>query len=110
MLRGIPVLAADVCGMREAKLGVPYLLPVSPIDRYPDAATVHLPKGNVPEQDPEPWLRTLRELLTDQEQYARLSEQSRTAAHAFVRGLDRDAIEKYMIRLQDASEPLPAMS
>lgn len=108
MLRGIPVLAADVCGMREAKLGVPYVLPVSPITSYPEADAVHLPKGEVPEQDPEPWLRVLRELLTDQEKYATLSELSRTRAREFVRGLDRDAIEDLMIRLQGADMPAPA--
>jgi glycosyltransferase involved in cell wall biosynthesis len=102
MLRGIPVLAADVCGMGEAKLGVPYVLPVKPIEQYPDAASVHLPKGFVPEQDPEPWLRVLRRLLTDPEHYREIQEQSRTAAHSFVRNLDRDGIENYMVRLQEA--------
>ena len=34
MLCGIPVLASDIAGLREAKLGVPYLLPVNPIRDY----------------------------------------------------------------------------
>src|SRR5579883_2505819 len=34
MLRGVPVMAADVGGIPEAKLGVPYLLPVKPIAKY----------------------------------------------------------------------------
>ncbi len=33
-LRGVPVMAADVGGIPEAKLGVPYLLPVNRIERY----------------------------------------------------------------------------
>jgi glycosyltransferase involved in cell wall biosynthesis len=110
MLRGIPVLAADVCGLPEAKLGVPYLLPVAQIEQYPEASTVHLPKGHVPPQNVEPWLRTLQRVLTDPGHYAELAQQSRTAAREFVAGLDRDAIEKYMVHLQSSSEPLPAQS
>ncbi len=34
MLRGIPVLASNLGGLPEAKLGVDYLLPVAPIARY----------------------------------------------------------------------------
>ena len=34
MLRGVPVLAGDIGGIREAKLGVDYLLPVRPIEKY----------------------------------------------------------------------------
>ncbi len=35
MLHGIPVLASDIGGLPEAKLGVDYLLPVRPIEEYP---------------------------------------------------------------------------
>src|SRR5581483_7833703 len=34
MVRGIPVIASDVGGLKEAKLGVDYLLPVNPVTRY----------------------------------------------------------------------------
>ena len=34
MSRGIPVIASDVGGLAEAKLGVDYLLPVKPVVRY----------------------------------------------------------------------------
>ncbi len=34
MLRGVPVIASNTGGLPEAKMGVPYVLPVSPIVRY----------------------------------------------------------------------------
>ena len=37
MLRGVPVMAANVGGIPEAKMGVPYLLPVTPIAKYQTA-------------------------------------------------------------------------
>src|SRR5690349_2088936 len=54
MLRGIPVLAAATDGLREAKLGVPYLLPVRMIRRY--SAVGGRPEPLLPEQDAGPWL------------------------------------------------------
>ena len=38
MLRGVPVIASDAGGIHEAKLGVPYLIPVNLITRYKPAA------------------------------------------------------------------------
>ena len=38
MLRGVPVMAANVGGIPEAKMGVPYLLPVQPHREIPDRA------------------------------------------------------------------------
>ncbi|WP_073969493.1 glycosyltransferase family 4 protein [Streptomyces sp. CB02460] len=104
MLRGIPVLAADVGGLREAKLGVGRLLPVRPITRYPGAGPVALPDAEIPAQDVAPWLDALRELLGDEEGYGRLARESRRAARGFVAGLDPDAIEAHLTRL---STPVP---
>ena len=80
MLRGIPVLASDIGGLPEAKLGVDYLLPVAPAQRSA--------QGYVsPPQDVAPWAAALRALLTDAEAYERCSRASREAATAFVSGI-----------------------
>lgn len=76
MLRGIPVLAAEIGGLPEAKLGVPYLLPVRP-------AEPHDGGFRVPEQDVEPWAAALAELLARPALEAEVASASRAAALDF---------------------------
>ncbi len=77
MLRGIPVLASDLGGLPEAKLGVDYLLPVKAAERRGGAYLF-------PHQDTEAWSAALGELLVDENAYDRCSRQSREAALNFV--------------------------
>jgi glycosyltransferase involved in cell wall biosynthesis len=107
MLRGIPVLAAATEGLREAKLGVPYLLPVRRIRRY--AAVGGRPEPLLPEQDPGPWLEALTALLADPAHHAELAERSRDAATAFVSSLDPGRLETYLAELRPVppQEPPP---
>ena len=52
MLRGVPVMASDVGGIPEAKMGVPYLLPVNPIAKYQARLDEQMvPVAEVPPQD-----------------------------------------------------------
>jgi glycosyltransferase involved in cell wall biosynthesis len=99
MLRGIPVLAADVAGLREAKLGVDYLLPVRPIPVYARSTPLALPDAQPPSQDLAPWRSALRRLTGDPEHHRQVSEQSLMAAEDFVARLDADAVERYLFRL-----------
>src|SRR5205085_4817518 len=56
MLRGVPVMASNVGGIPEAKMGVPYLLPVNAIARYEARVdTQMVPAAQVPPQDVGPW-------------------------------------------------------
>jgi glycosyltransferase involved in cell wall biosynthesis len=102
MLRGVPVLAADVGGLREAKLGVDHLLPVHPIEAYSERAALALPTPQLPAQDVGPWLDTVRRLLSDGSAYRRLSGESRSAAEHFVAGLDPDALQDRLLGLVGA--------
>lgn len=97
MLRGIPVLASDSGGLPESMLGVNYVIPVCPIERYEQRLDERmLPVPVVPEQDICPWLATLGGLLAERERYEQLSEQARAAATAFHARLDVAPFEEFL--------------
>ena len=109
MLRGVPVLASDVAGLVEAKLGVPYLLPVRRIAHYDASADPSRPVPEIPAQDLAPWRDALRRLLTDPSHFDDVAARSRTAATDFVDSLDSRGLERYLTaRLpHDPSRPDP---
>jgi glycosyltransferase involved in cell wall biosynthesis len=92
MLRGIPVLASNVGGLPEAKLGVDYVLPVR-------AAELRDCRYVSPPQDANPWAEALQQLLNDRTTYTRCSEQSRAAALSFVATTDVSQFEQFLNRL-----------
>ena len=97
MLRGIPVLASNVGGLPEAKLGVDYLLPVAPAERQGDAYVY-------PPQDTECWSDALRELLSDAVTYGRCSEASRQAAMDFLPKTSASLFETFLGRLEVSND------
>ncbi|MFB4280082.1 glycosyltransferase [Nonomuraea sp. MTCD27] len=105
MLRGVPVLASDVGGLAEAKLGVPYLLPVNRVERYQTAGHAR-PAPVLPAQDLGPWLAALRRLLDDPGHHRDLAARSRQAARRFTDGLEKDALERYLTTLTPARQAL----
>ncbi|HLL70298.1 MAG TPA: amino acid adenylation domain-containing protein, partial [Pyrinomonadaceae bacterium] len=106
MLRGIPVLASDIGGLPEAKLGTDFLLPVRPIERFGERLNENmLPLPVVPEQDARPWSDALRLVLSNQKFYERQSAAARAAALQFVSSLSLDPLEKL---LNETSTQRPA--
>jgi glycosyltransferase involved in cell wall biosynthesis len=83
MLRGIPVLASDVGGLPEAKLGVDYLLPITPARRCGEDFVA-------PPQDVGPWCEALDGLRSDRARYERCSAESWEAANRYVAGVRAD--------------------
>lgn len=101
MLRGIPVIASDSGGLKEAKFGTGYVIPVRTIERYQPVFDEHgMPKPVVHENEVAPWLAALNELLTDSEAYRRESEASREAALRFVARLDAGDLARYLETLR----------
>jgi glycosyltransferase involved in cell wall biosynthesis len=94
MLRGIPVLASDIGGLPEAKLGVDYVLPVVPGEFRKEGFFS-------PPQDLAPWTKALHELLSDEDTYRRCSRHSRQAAHDFVARVSVSRFEALMDQLAE---------
>jgi glycosyltransferase involved in cell wall biosynthesis len=97
MSRGIPVLASNVGGLAEAKLGVDYLLPVNPVACYrPMVDELMVPIVEIPPQNVEPWAAVLARLITDLQHYEQLSAESRRVALAYARNLNVLPFESYL--------------
>jgi len=100
MLMGIPVLASDQGGLIEAKLGTPYVLPVRPITRYAmEFDENRMPVAIVPEQDLEPWVRAIEELMSDQQLYEQQAKMAHERAVEFVQGIREDEFERFLMGL-----------
>ncbi len=103
MLRGVPVMAADVGGIPEAKMGVPYLLPVAPISKYrPSLDEQMVPVAEVPPQDIGPWREALARLFSDPAHYAEISRASRAAALEYAEKLSAEPFERLISNLPAA--------
>jgi surfactin synthase thioesterase subunit/glycosyltransferase involved in cell wall biosynthesis len=108
MLRGVPVLAANVGGIPEAKLGVDYLLPVKPIEKYlPQVDAQMVPIPIVPKQDIRPWQNALERVTADREHYAALSKASRVAALNYTQNHGVELFESYLQELVRSPKKQP---
>jgi surfactin synthase thioesterase subunit/glycosyltransferase involved in cell wall biosynthesis len=97
MARGVPVIASAIGGIPEAKLGVPYLIPVNPIVRYDPAVDENMaPVAQVPEQNIDPWQAALERLSTDRAHYEQLAGQSQSAALDYAKSLSVKPFEQFL--------------
>ncbi len=98
MLRGVPVMAANVGGIPEAKMGVPYLLPVNPISRYQTRVDERMvPVAEVPQQETGPWREALGRLLSDRAHYEEIARASRAAALEYADHLSVEPFERLLL-------------
>ncbi|MBI2690052.1 MAG: glycosyltransferase [Acidobacteria bacterium] len=103
MLRGLPVIASDSGGLKEAKGPTGYVVPVRPVERYGHTFDeAHMPVPVLPEQDIEPWVEALSKLLASQEAYEQEAALSRRRASEFVSGLQPRALETLLASLETA--------
>lgn len=109
MLRGVPVLASNIGGIPEAKLGVDYLLPVRPIEKYETRVDEQMvPLADLPPQDIRPWQAALERLLGNRAHYAELSNASRQAALAEAVGLSVGPFETLLEQMGQVTSPAHA--
>ncbi len=92
--RGVPVLASDVGGLREAMCGMDFVLPVEPIRLYKASVSEQMaPEAVIPAQDVAPWRKALVQLTDDASFWSRLSRQGREAALKYIEGLSTRPLE-----------------
>jgi surfactin synthase thioesterase subunit/glycosyltransferase involved in cell wall biosynthesis len=109
LLRGVPVMAANVGGIPEAMMGVPYLLPVRPIEKYATRVDEQMvPVAEVPEQAVLPWREALMGLLGDRAQYEEIARQSRRAALEYAKELHAGHFEQLLLTGKKRAAPSPA--
>jgi surfactin synthase thioesterase subunit/glycosyltransferase involved in cell wall biosynthesis len=97
MLRGVPVLAANVGGLPEAMMGVDYLLPVKPVIQYHSRVDKQMvPVAEVPVQDIRPWVDALRKVTSDRGHWTQLARRSREAAHGYVNSISVEPFERFL--------------
>jgi hypothetical protein len=100
MLRGIPVLASNLGGLVEAKLGTSYIFPVNGIEKYTLARNeLLLPIPEIPNQDVQPWISAILDLEKNVDLYRSASIRARNAAHIFVKNIYPDAFESILVDL-----------
>jgi glycosyltransferase involved in cell wall biosynthesis len=105
MLHGIPVVASDAGGLIEAKMGTRFVVPVRGIERYrPIFDERGMPQPEIEPTPIEPWTDAVRTLLTDRALYEDESRKSRTAALAFVGGLDARKLEELLQSIEPHKE------
>jgi len=109
MLRGLPVIASDSGGLKEAKAGTGFVIPVQPIRSYlPEFDEVHMPKPIIPDQDLAPWCEALQTLTADSNAYAQEAEASRAYALHFVSSLDAGQLGRFLETLPATKPALTA--
>ena len=111
MLRGVPVIASDAGGIREAKLGVPYLIPVNTIARYKPALDENLvPVAETPPQNIDPWEEALRRLTGDRVHWQEIAARSREAALHYVGNLSVEPFERLLFDVLERPKTSAAVS
>lgn len=97
MLRGVPVISSDSGGLREAKAGTGFVIPVRTVERYEQVYDDrNMPRPVLPPQSVEPWVIAIHELTKSRETYYREVQRERDAAVKFVQGVDPLAMEKML--------------
>ena len=108
MLAGVPVIASNLGGLPEAKMGVPYILPVTQIHGYEHRLNEQfVPVADVPPQDIEPWRGALERLTSDREHWEQLAQLSRDTALHYAETTTVEPFEQYIANLKRKARSFP---
>ncbi|CAN9239385.1 unnamed protein product [Alternaria alternata] len=94
-LRGIPVISSNAGALPEAMLGLDHVIPVNTMNGDCDKEGAYI----VLNQDIAPWASVVNRLMSDEDQYKRLSDKVRSTTEQWLRGVDGKALEKWLTSL-----------
>lgn len=105
-LRGIPVVSSDAGALPEAMLGLKYTIPVNAIngDRNQKGAYI------LPNQDIEPWIEAVTELMTGKSIYEELSKKAHKTTSRWLKDMDESALENWLLGLAMRSSLLVSVN
>jgi glycosyltransferase involved in cell wall biosynthesis len=93
-IRGIPVISSDAGAIPEAKRNVPYIVPVGKLTGERSES------GYVIEpQNTDDWVNILTHLMSDRDEYERISELSWKVTSDWIKDLRPDAQEKWLLEM-----------
>nr|CAG8514964.1 14493_t:CDS:2 [Entrophospora candida] len=104
MLRGIPVICSDAGGLPEAKCGVEFgtiHVNVTNGERETDLDAIKkMGIYKIPQQDVEPWIRSLRYLINDRETYERFSQECCDKANVTIENIDVGIYKRWLLDIR----------
>jgi len=107
MLRGVPVIASDSGGLREAKAGTNYVIPVQPIERYERVYDDrNMPRPFLARQNAGQWVAAIRTLTASRQAFQLAARNQQQAAMQFVQQIDPLALEKILTDLPQPAGPV----
>jgi glycosyltransferase involved in cell wall biosynthesis len=99
-LRGISVISSDAGALTETMLGLDSVIKVNCIQGERDKDGEYI----VPEQDIDPWVKIVNELMSDKSKYERLSMKVRSTTEQWLKNIDDTAQEDWLIDLASHSK------
>ncbi|KAL0469852.1 hypothetical protein QR685DRAFT_499921 [Neurospora intermedia] len=97
-LRGIPVIASNAGGLKEAKIDLPYCLPVNVVTGAKHENGDYI----VPEQNIDLWEEAVLRLMTCQQNYDRVARATAQGSVKWLNSLDPRAHEKWFLGMMTA--------
>ena len=94
--RGTPVISSNAGGIPEAKLGIPYIIPVNALT----GKRIGFDNYIIPDQDINLGVTTSEMLMTNREEYERLPNLVRNKTVEWLRGQDHTTHEKWLMTLR----------
>ncbi|KAF0553869.1 UDP-Glycosyltransferase/glycogen phosphorylase [Gigaspora margarita] len=109
-LRGIPVICSDAGGLPEAKCGIIFgtiHVNITDGEREIDESMIEkMGIYKIPPQNIDPWIQTLRYLISNRDAYEKISQECCERAMAYIENINTNIYENWLIELRQSKSPI----